>query len=138
MLTADGSLETALDAASSIGFPKERMFIFDDEAFEGTGKSRLGVQNWKQLIGSKADGEKFTWKEPADVKSTLCCLNYSSGTTGVAKGVMITHYNHVANAEQAQIWISLRPDDEEKKKTDRSLCCLPVSFTQFCISGNLC
>ena len=30
----------------------------------------------------------------------LCCLPYSSGTTGLPKGVMLTHFNLVSNACQ--------------------------------------
>ena len=32
-----------------------------------------------------------------DVDSDLACLPYSSGTTGLPKGVMLTHFNLVAN-----------------------------------------
>ena len=31
----------------------------------------------------------------------ICCLPYSSGTTGLPKGVMLTHFNMVANACQS-------------------------------------
>ena len=127
LLSADGSLETALEGAKSVGFPKERIYIFDDEAFEGTGMSRLGAKNWKELVASQPEGERFEWKEPKNPKDTLCCLNYSSGTTGVAKGVMITHYNHIANASQVLYLHTLRANDAERKKKERFLCCLPVS-----------
>ena len=34
---------------------------------------------------------------PIDVDNDLACLPYSSGTTGLPKGVMLTHFNLVAN-----------------------------------------
>ena len=34
---------------------------------------------------------------PIDAFSDVCVLPYSSGTTGVPKGVMLTHHNMVAN-----------------------------------------
>ncbi len=36
-----------------------------------------------------------------DVMNDLACLPYSSGTTGLPKGVMLTHFNLVANACQS-------------------------------------
>lgn len=45
----------------------------------------------------------------------LAFLQYTGGTTGVAKGAMLTHRNMVANIEQASAWISVarEPDSEE-------------------------
>ncbi|KAH7114079.1 hypothetical protein EDB81DRAFT_303136 [Dactylonectria macrodidyma] len=45
-----------------------------------------------------AEAERCDWVEPVDPRSTTSCLSYSSGTTGVPKGVEITHYAYVANA----------------------------------------
>lgn len=41
-------------------------------------------------------------------------LQYTGGTTGVAKGVVLTHGNMVANVEQLGVWVSihLRPGEE--------------------------
>ncbi|MEP6652232.1 MAG: AMP-binding protein [Myxococcales bacterium] len=38
----------------------------------------------------------------------LAFLQYTGGTTGVAKGAMLTHRNIVANLEQAAAWMSFR------------------------------
>jgi len=45
----------------------------------------------------------------------IAFLQYTGGTTGVAKGAMLTHRNLVANMEQASAWISGRI--EEGKET---------------------
>jgi 4-coumarate--CoA ligase len=82
LFCADSSLEMGIEAAQSIGMSKDRIFVFDDLCIEGTGKSRLGVKNWASLMESEAVGKSFRWVEPADPKDTICCLNYSSGTTG--------------------------------------------------------
>lgn len=117
LICADGSLELGIEAAASIGWSKERIFRFDDELFEATGGPKLGARHWATLIESEEVGRKFEWYEPADPKDTTCCLNYSSGTTGVPKGVMITHYAYVANAIQYAHLSSLHPDHEHRRKT---------------------
>ncbi|MGJ9382988.1 AMP-binding protein [Salipaludibacillus sp. CF4.18] len=40
-----------------------------------------------------------------DSKEDLALLQYTGGTTGVAKGVMLTHYNLVANTTQCMKWM---------------------------------
>src|SRR5207248_9617150 len=52
---------------------------------------------------------------------TLAALPYSSGTTGLPKGVMLTHYNLVAN-----IFQFLGPDTFGITSTDVLLCFLPL------------
>ena len=44
---------------------------------------------------------------PVDVRpDDIAFLQYTGGTTGVAKGAMLTHRNLVANMQQASAWIS--------------------------------
>ncbi|GAB1393923.1 long-chain fatty acid--CoA ligase [Rhodocyclaceae bacterium] len=38
----------------------------------------------------------------------LACLQYTGGTTGVARGAMLTHGNLVANVEQTSAWIGIK------------------------------
>ncbi|WP_127579329.1 long-chain-fatty-acid--CoA ligase [Paenibacillus koleovorans] len=40
-----------------------------------------------------------------NVLEDVAVLQYTGGTTGTAKGVMLTHYNLVANVEQAKQWM---------------------------------
>ncbi|KAL3419965.1 4-coumarate-CoA ligase-like protein 2 [Phlyctema vagabunda] len=127
LLCADAALEIGIEAATSIGMKKESIFIFDDELFEGTGPERLGIRNWKELVAPLDDKTtSFEWYEPSDPKEMTCCLNYSSGTTGVPKGVEITHFNYVSNATQYKFIATLDPNYEEKNSKAKWICFLPM------------
>ena len=56
-----------------------------------------GFQNFATLLQEPATA--FTLA-PIDPKEDVLLLPYSSGTTGRPKGVMLTHYNLVANLYQ--------------------------------------
>ena len=53
-----------------------------------------------------AAGRKHTLPEIAISPEDIAFLQYTGGTTGVAKGAMLTHRNMVANMQQASAWIS--------------------------------
>lgn len=40
-----------------------------------------------------------------DVNNDIACLQYTGGTTGFPKGVMLTHKNLVANAKMCDVWL---------------------------------
>ncbi|MDF1595268.1 MAG: 4-coumarate--CoA ligase family protein [Acidimicrobiia bacterium] len=48
---------------------------------------------------------------PVNPSEDVVVLPYSSGTTGLPKGVMLTHRNLVANLEQSQVVLEISPDD---------------------------
>jgi 4-coumarate--CoA ligase len=126
LITADASMEIAMAAAEEAGLPKSRVYSFDATGLDGkAGEARLGSQHWTKLLASEEDAAKFDWVEPADPRVTTCCLNYSSGTTGVPKGVEVSHYSYVANGVQVQYLEELDPEITEKRKTYRQLCYLP-------------
>ena len=58
-----------------------------------------GAQRWPQVLG--ADAFIPVTIAPGDI----AFLQYTGGTTGVAKGAMLTHRNLLANLAQAQAWI---------------------------------
>lgn len=128
LIAAGASMDIALAAASEAGLPKNRVYSFDATALDASpGKTSPGVQHWTALLAPKTEAAKFDWVEPTSPKTTICCLNYSSGTTGVPKGVEITHYNYVANGVGV-IFMSEnnQADYEEWRKRSRQLCFLPL------------
>ncbi|KAH8162268.1 hypothetical protein CIB48_g5986 [Xylaria polymorpha] len=139
LIAADASMEIALEAAEQAGLPKSRVYSFDATGLDKQkGKARLGSQHWTDLLASEADAAKFDWVEPANPKETTCCLNYSSGTTGVPKGVEVSHYSYVANGVQVKFVEDLDPEITEKRKTYRQLCFLPCyhAYGQTYFSSN--
>lgn len=57
------------------------------------------AMNWRDLLqaGDRAGPGAAVEEEPAFQQDDLCALPFSSGTTGLSKGVMLTHRNLVAN-----------------------------------------
>ncbi|AWB67918.1 long-chain-fatty-acid--CoA ligase [Saccharobesus litoralis] len=62
-----------------------------------------------------AIGSSLNYQRPNVQGSDLAFLQYTGGTTGVAKGAMLTHRNMVANLEQVSAW--LKPGIEFGKET---------------------
>lgn len=54
----------------------------------------------------------------------IAFLQYTGGTTGVAKGAMLTHRNIIANILQAEAW--LKPGIRDNEKVLTFVCALPL------------
>ncbi|KAK6067515.1 4-coumarate- ligase [Seiridium cupressi] len=91
-------IETAFAAATEAGLPHSRIFQFADFP---TSTAR-GIPDWRSFIGNEAEGEAYEWPDlsPLDSASTVATINYSSGTTGLPKGVCMSHASLIANVEQ--------------------------------------
>jgi long-chain acyl-CoA synthetase len=59
------------------------------------------VLRWRDLLPRVDDKPPEAEVDPA---TDLALLQYTGGTTGVAKGVMLSHANLVANVEQVRAW----------------------------------
>jgi 4-coumarate--CoA ligase len=134
LICAEANLDTGVAAAKEAGLSSSQVFIFDDGTAIFDGKkveknSDLGkLRHWTELLDTKENGAKYAWpnltkKEELD---RVIALNYSSGTTGVAKGVMISHRNYVSNCSQQVHMTSQAPDYEERLPRKRYLCFLPM------------
>ena len=63
------------------------------------GKKVPGYIPFRNLM--EDDGKAYP-RASYDVRDHVACIPFSSGTTGLPKGVMLSHYNMVANVYQNQ------------------------------------
>jgi acyl-CoA synthetase (AMP-forming)/AMP-acid ligase II len=96
LLTVPPVLGAAREAAAQAGI--------DDVAVVGEAR---GATPFAELLGDPADASAVE----IDPASDVAVLPYSSGTTGLPKGVMLTHRNLVANICQMQVGSPIEPDD---------------------------
>jgi 4-coumarate--CoA ligase len=105
LVTVSSLLPQAHAAASRAGIAADHLIVLDGVD---------GHPSLADLIGGGRPAPEVTI-EPA---THIAVLPYSSGTTGVPKGVMLSHRNLVANVQQCRVNIDLRG-------TDRVLAVLP-------------
>ncbi|CBF82589.1 hypothetical protein AN9081.2 [Aspergillus nidulans FGSC A4] len=98
LITGPGCKDVVLKAAKAAGVPQSRVLILRSAGHERVFENSATGQNY--LDGLKPsevlDWERIT--DPKKLEDSLICLLYSSGTTGVPKGVNISHTNMVTEA----------------------------------------
>jgi acyl-CoA synthetase (AMP-forming)/AMP-acid ligase II len=96
LVTVPTFIEAARDAAGHAGI--EEVFVVGEAE---------GATPFADLIGDPGDAPEVE----IDPSTDLAVLPYSSGTTGLPKGVMLTHRNLVANLCQVQDAFPIFADD---------------------------
>lgn len=152
LVVEEAVLETGLEAAREAGLPLSKVFVFDAEVTRTeatqasqpkpgkTGRRSDGARHWTELLaGDPRKAQAWDWVEPADPENTTCCLNYSSGTTGVPKGVEISHTSYVSNGTGVVYVNDLSPDRDTARERARGLCFLPMyhAYAQTYFIANL-
>lgn len=134
LLSSRQGLEVALKAAAKVGLDGEHVFLFDDNIRRSSSPrgqlSRLSIshRHWSELLASPEDAKTFQWpalENPTLAKATVV-LNYSSGTTGLPKGVEISHANYVAFLVQAKSQNAEHPALAAAMAHTRALTCQPM------------
>ena len=67
-------------------------------------------------------GASMTYTRVPMMPDEVAFLQYTGGTTGVAKGAMLTHRNLIANMEQVHTWVSPKLNEGE----ELAICALPL------------
>lgn len=89
LVTTKAFLKTALEAAKKVGIPNDRVILLGAEKDE-----THQCKHWTSI--RKTSGALRYRRRKADPED-LSFLVYSSGTTGLPKGVMLTHRNIVSD-----------------------------------------
>ncbi len=98
------------------------------------GKEKIpGMYNWDDVMemGKKITDEAFAAAKASLTPDDVINMQYTSGTTGFPKGVMLTHTNLLGNAKSMAECMKLSPEDAM---------CIPVPFFHCfgCVIGTLC
>ena len=95
------------EVCARIGIPKTHILLL---GLQNQSSGDTGIRSWKSLC-KDTDKRSFRVRN-ISVKEDTAFLMYSSGTTGVAKGVMLTHHGVTSNLLQriAGEWGGLRPE----------------------------
>lgn len=89
LVTLVDLLPIAAQAAADAGIPKDRIIVLGD-------KKTKEYRHWKDII-DPSTSVKWRRVKALDPEKELAFLVYSSGTTGLPKGVMLSHKNIIAN-----------------------------------------
>lgn len=99
--------------ADYLPFPKNKIYPFIQKKQYNLVVKVVESEDTHDFKNIMKNGSENYEKINVDPKEDLALLQYTGGTTGRPKGVMLTHYNLVANVQMATTWISKAEQDQE-------------------------
>ena len=119
LITSSGLLQTALKAIEDVpAISPNKVFIIDGNSHASHTTIEELIENGRKS-GRRVESLQL---KKGEGKTRLAFICYSSGTTGLPKGVMISHYNVISNVCQ----IALHAKDFDDKKRETTLALLPL------------
>ena len=113
LYTAEEVKRQLIDSTASFLVTVPQFLPVALEAVQGTSVKEVFV--FGEAEGATPFSALLSEQQETDVAIDPCndlvALPYSSGTTGLPKGVMLTHYNLVANLQQTTTVEKITPDD---------------------------
>ncbi|WP_246031642.1 long-chain-fatty-acid--CoA ligase [Salibacterium salarium] len=98
----------------ALAFPKKMLYPLSQRRSKQI-KVRINYdENIHRFEKLMQQGSQITPEVEIDPKEDLALLQYTGGTTGPAKGVMLTHFNLVANTTQCLQWMHKLEKGREK------------------------
>lgn len=92
-----------------------------------------GMYGWRDLLelGKGVSDDELTARSDSVKPDDVTMMQYTSGTTGYPKGVMLSHSNLIGNAQSMAEIMDLSPQDTM---------CIPVPFFHCfgCVIGTMC
>ena len=106
-LPADLGVTTIISVDITRGMPASKRFALRlpvpaaRKAREQLTAKVSGTITWESLVASR----RLKASVPRPERDDLALIQYTSGTTGLPKGVMLSHLNLAVNAAQARAWV---------------------------------
>jgi long-chain acyl-CoA synthetase len=82
-----------------------------------------GAVTFKKVL---ADADRMSFRPVAISQEDIAFLQYTGGTTGIAKGATLLHRNVLANMLQADLWLAPGLNKEPKDDQTVMICALPL------------
>ncbi|KAF6819023.1 AMP-binding enzyme [Colletotrichum musicola] len=128
LFTVPSLLPVALKAAKASGIPRSRVYLCDmpAEPVQNVSKEFKTLTRLIEHGRGLPELEPIKW-EDGQARRQTAYLCYSSGTSGLPKAVMISHWNIIANIVQLSLFDQADRDSLSTRHRDIGLGLLPQS-----------